>query len=71
MGPMAGTGAGLEAGAGHALAQAAFFEEISLETAELLVEEIVRLMDEADEDVGDDLRWAGLEIGPIGLIGPI
>ena len=47
------------------------FEEILLEAAKLLVEQVVGLVDEADEDVGDDLGRAGLEIGPIGLIGPI
>jgi hypothetical protein len=39
--------------------------------AELLVEQVVRLVDEADEDVSDHRRWARLDMGPIGLIGPI
>src|SRR6266478_5126561 len=42
-----------EAGAGHALAQAALFEEIFLQPAELLVNEVVGLMNQADGNVGD------------------
>ena len=62
---------GLEAGAGHAFAEAALGQKILLEPPELLVEQVVSLVDKADEDIGDDLRWAGFEIGPIGLIGLI
>ncbi|CAN5423846.1 hypothetical protein BH20VER3_BH20VER3_20710 [soil metagenome] len=70
MGPMAG----LEAGAGHAFAQATLREEVTLEATELLVEQVVGLVNEADEDVGDYLERARLEIGrigPIRRIGPI
>jgi hypothetical protein len=38
---------------GHALADAAFGEEALFEGAELAVEEVVGLVDEADGDVGD------------------
>ena len=51
-----GTVAAIEAGAGHALAEAALFEEIFFEAEELPVEEVVRLVDEADHGVGGDLR---------------
>jgi hypothetical protein len=40
-----------EPGAGHPFAQAAFSQEILFETSELLVQEVVSLVDEADEDV--------------------
>src|SRR5438045_1611432 len=39
--------------------------------AELLVEQVVRLVDKADENVSDHRRGSRLDIGPIGLIGPI
>ena len=48
-----------EAGAGHALAQAALFQKISLEPAKLLVNQIIGLMNQADGNVGDDFRRAG------------
>lgn len=67
MGPMAGG----ETGAGHAFAEAALFEKIAFEPPELLVEQVVGLVNEADEDVGNDVWRAGLNIGPIGLIGRI
>jgi len=35
----------LQAGAGHALAQAAVFEEIFFQTADLLVNQVIGLMD--------------------------
>lgn len=57
-----------EAGAGHALAKAAFSEEGFFQLAKMLVEEVVGLVDQADEDVGDAFGWAGFQIGPIGLI---
>ena len=50
-----------EAGAGHALAQPAFLEEILFKALELLVEQVVRLMDQADEDVGDRFRRPGFD----------
>jgi hypothetical protein len=56
--------------AGHALAQAAFLEEILLEPADLLVEEIVGLVDEADQDVGDQVR-DGFRHRSLRLIGRI
>jgi hypothetical protein len=45
----------LQAGPCHALAQAAVFQEILFEPAEPLVEEVVRLVDQADRDVGPTL----------------
>lgn len=58
----------LQAGLGHALADAAFFDEVFFQSAALLVEEVVGLMDEADGDVGEDFRRAGVHVSPIGLI---
>ena len=52
----------MEAGASHAFAEAALGKKILLEPPELLVEQVVSLVNEADEDIGDNLRWAGLEI---------
>jgi hypothetical protein len=53
--------ASFRAGAGHALAEPAFFKEIALETSELLVEQVVGLVNKTDENVGDALRRASLE----------
>ena len=50
-----------EADPGHAFAEAALFEEIFFEAEELPIEQVVRLVDEADRDVGDGLGRAGLE----------
>ena len=47
-----------EAGAGHAFAQAAFFEKILLQPAELLVNQVVGLVDQADRNVGNNFRRA-------------
>ena len=61
----------MEAGAGHAFAEVALGKKILLEPPELLVEQVVRLVNQADEDVGDNFGRSGLDIGPIGLIGLI
>jgi hypothetical protein len=45
-----------EPGAGHAFAEAAFHDKIPFETAELLVEEIVGQLDQADHHIGGDER---------------
>ncbi len=54
-------GATLQAGGGHALAQSAVREEVFFQAADLLVEEVVGLVDEAKGDVGDDAWRAGLD----------
>ena len=61
----------MEAGASHAFAEAALGKKILLEPSELLVEQVVSLVNEADEDIGDDLERSSLELAPIGLIGLI
>jgi hypothetical protein len=43
----------------HPLTQAALFQEILFQSAELLVEQEIRLVNEADGNVGDHLRRAG------------
>ena len=48
----------IEAGAGHALAQAALFQEILLQAAELLVNQVVGLVNQADRNVGNNFRRA-------------
>jgi len=59
----------IEAGAGHALAQAALFQEILFQSAELLVNEVVGLMNQADGDVGDDFWWADFHEFAVQLVG--
>lgn len=57
----------VEAGFGHLFADAAFLDEVLFEAAALLVEEVVGLVDEADGDVGEDFRWAGVHEGAVGV----
>ncbi len=47
--------AGFQTGAGHALAQATFGEKGLFQSPDLLVQEVVGLMDEANQDVGDNV----------------
>jgi hypothetical protein len=49
----------LESQPGHALAQAALFEEIFLQSQELLVNQVVGLVDKAQRDVRHDFGGAG------------
>ena len=63
--------AGVQAGAGHPLAQAAFGEECLFQRAKLLVQKVVRLVNHTDENIGHNLGRASLDIGPIRLIGHI
>ena len=60
-----------KAGFEHVFFEAAFFEEVFFQTPDLLVEEVVGLVDEADDYVCYDFWRPGFEIGPIGLIGHI
>ena len=46
--------------AGHSLADAAFLDEVLFHPADLPVEQVVGLVDQADGDVGHDLGGAGL-----------
>jgi len=55
----------------EAFGEAAFGEELLFELAKLAVEQIVGLVDQADQRVGRDLGRSLLDIGPIGRIGPI
>ena len=54
---------GFEPSAGHAFAQAAFPEEVVFETSDLPIEEVISLVDQADENVRDDLGRACLNEG--------
>lgn len=58
----------LEAGLGHSLADAAVFDEVFFEAAALLVEEVVGLVNEADDDVREDFGRAGVHERAIGLV---
>ena len=51
----------LQADAGHALAEAALFEKVFLQTAKLLVNQVIGLMDEAEGDVGHHFGRAGFD----------
>ena len=55
--------------AGHAFAQAALLDEVLLQAAKLLIQEVVGLVDQAEGDVGDDLGGAGFHKLPIVFIG--
>jgi hypothetical protein len=45
----------------HAFAQATLLKEVSLQAAELVIEKVVRSMDQAEGDVRHDLRGTGLD----------
>jgi hypothetical protein len=49
----------LEPHTGHALPQTAFLDEILFQSANLLIEQIVGLVDQTEGDVGDDFGGAG------------
>ena len=53
------------------LGEAALGQELLFKLTQLLIEQIVCLMDQADERVGGSLRRRLFDIGPIGRIGPI
>lgn len=55
----------VDAGAGHAFAEAALLNEVLLKAAELLVNQIVGLMNKADGNVGDGFRRAGFDKFPV------
>ena len=54
-----------EAGAGHSFAQAALFQEILLQSAELLIYEVIGLVDQADGNIGDHFGRAIVVLEPI------
>src|SRR5262249_51397775 len=54
--------------AGHALSQATFFDEVLLQTLNLAVQQIVRLVDEAEGYVRHHFRWTGLTELPVKLV---
>lgn len=59
----------VQAGAGHLLADAAIFHEVLFQTTDLLVEEVVGLVDEAEGDVGENGGVAVIEKGTVGFEG--
>ena len=59
----------LQPRAGHPLTQAALLEEVFFKPAQLLVEQIVGLMDQANGDVGRNLRRPSLEELAVNLKG--
>ena len=56
-----------ETDAGHAFAQAPLFDEVLFQTAKLLVEQVVGLMNQADRDVGNGLRRTCFDEFPVKL----
>lgn len=59
----------LQAGLGHALADAALLDEVLFQAAALLVEQVIGLVDQADGEVCQNLGRASLHEGPVGLVG--
>lgn len=57
----------LETGARHAFTDSAFLNEIFLQPTDLLVEEVIRLVDEADSNVGEGFRRAVIEEVAVGF----
>jgi hypothetical protein len=53
------------------LGEAAFFQKLLLQLAKKLIQQVVGLVDEADQSVGGDFGRRFFDIGLIGLIGPI
>lgn len=59
---------------GHAFPDAAFLDEVAFESANLLIEQVIGLVDQADRDIGHDFcgaRFAKLAISLIRHIRPI
>jgi hypothetical protein len=61
----------VEADFGHALAEASLLDEVFLEAAEVLVEEVIGLVEEANGDVGDYFGGTGVHEGTVGLVGGV
>ena len=59
----------VDAGFGHLFLEAAFFDEVVFEALDLLIEEVVGLMGEAEGDVCGDLGGAGFDDFAVGLEG--
>ena len=55
----------------HPFADAALFEEVFFQAADLLIEDVVGLVDQADGDVRHHFAGTRLAEGTIGLIGPM
>jgi len=60
-----------ETGAGHAFAEAAVFEEVLLQAADLFVEQVVDDLDQANDDVGADVRVGVFDALAEGLVGSL
>ena len=59
----------LYASAGHPLAQAPFLDKVLLQATDLLVEKVIRLVNQADGDIGHDLGRTGVTEFAKGLVG--
>jgi hypothetical protein len=64
-------GASGEAHGGHAFAEAAGVDEILFQTLDLAVEQVVRHLDQADDQVGADLRIGMLDAFAEGFVAGI
>ena len=53
------------------LSKATFFKKSLFKLPQLLIQKVIRLMNQADYGVRGDLGWSIFDIGPIGQIRPI
>lgn len=53
---------------GHLLADAAFLDEVLFQSAALLIQQVVGLVDKADGDVGQDIGWTGVHELAVSLV---
>ena len=58
----------LEAGACHSFAETAFVEEILLQLTDLFIQQEIRLVNQTECDVRNDICRSGLNEGSISLI---
>jgi hypothetical protein len=61
----------MQAGAGHALAEAAILEEVLLQAAKLLVQKVVDCLDQANDHVATDRGVTVLDALAEGIVGGI
>jgi hypothetical protein len=51
--------------------EAPLFQKLFFQLPQLLIQQKIGLMNQADQGVGGNFGWSALDIGPIGHIGPI
>lgn len=60
-----------QAGLCHTLAESTFGKKGFFQRVNLLIQEVVGLMDQTDQYIGDNIAGAGFNMDPIGLLGHI